>query len=270
MPLFRGKRIPKGTKILRPVRPNVGIEVRYRRQLDDLIRQMHESTLYWIKSAYKNNEPRIAQDAVPSEVLRIAVARLAARWQGHFDEAAQRLADYFATAVEKRSTAQLMKILKDGGWTVRFTLTPAMRDVFQATVNQNVALIKSIPQQYLSQVEGLVQRSIQAGGDLKTLTDALMSRYSVTRSRAELIARDQNAKANSTFNRARQQEMGIKKAIWMHSHAGETPRPTHVKMNNTPYDVAQGMWDPHEQAYIWPGQLIACKCYSRSVVEGFS
>jgi SPP1 gp7 family putative phage head morphogenesis protein len=198
------------------------------------------------------------------------IRRLAKRWQSRFDEAADRLAEYFAQDIEKRSTTQLRRILKDGGWSVKFEMTPAMKDIFEATVQQNVALIKSIPQQYLTQVEGMVMRSVQSGRNLKQLTDDLQKRLHVTRDRAELIARDQNNKATSAFTRARQQELGVKRAVWVHSHAGKEPRPTHVHMDGKTYDVTKGMWDPHEQEYIWPGQLINCRCFSRPVIEGLS
>lgn len=265
---FRGRRYPKGTKVLRPVHPNAAIEARYKRDLVRLVREMHVSCDYWLKAAYRNNPPRIAEDAVPADVLRIAMNRLVTRWLARFDETAQRLAEYFAKSVHDRSDTQLRKILKDGGWTVKFNMTPAMRDIFEATVNQNVALIKSIPAQYLGDVEAMVQRSVQSGRDLQQLTEDLTKRFNVTRKRAELIARDQNNKATSAFNRVRMQELHIEKAIWMHSHAGKEPRPTHVKMNGKEYDVAKGMWDPAEGEYIQPGQLINCRCTSRAVLPG--
>lgn len=257
-------------KALKATHPNVGIEVAYRRQLEKMIEAMHYSVLYWIQAAYKANEPRIAQDATPAEVLRKSVAGLAKRWQKQFDEAAVKLADYFSVAVEERSTLALKKILKDGGWSVKFQMTPAMRDIFRSTVNQNTQLIKSIPQQYLSDVEGLVQRSVQAGRDLKSLTDDLTKRYGITRRRAAFIARDQNNKASSAFTRVRRLEAGITEAIWMHSSAGKEPRPSHVAMNGKRFSIAQGMWDPHEKEFIQPGWLPNCRCVSRPIVEGFS
>jgi uncharacterized protein with gpF-like domain len=261
----------KRIKVLKAVRPNAGIQAKYRRSLQDLIREMHDSVCYWVTSKYKNNEPNIAADALPADVLRIAVAKMAKQWQGRFDDAADQLAEYFATSVENRSSAALRKILKDGGWTIgEFKMTAAMRDIFEATVNQNVALIKSIPQQYLGNVEGVVQRSVQAGGDLKQLSDDLQNNFNVTRNRAELIARDQNFKANSAFTRARRVELKLYDAVWMHSHGGDVPRPTHVAKNGKPFDIRKGMWDSHEKAWIQPGYLINCRCVSRPVVEGFS
>ncbi len=56
----------------------------------------------------------------------------------------------------------------------------------------------------------------------------------------------------------------------MHSHAGKEPRPTHVKMDGKKYDVTKGMFDTAEKRFIFPGELINCRCISRSVIPGFS
>lgn len=280
----------KNARVLRPVHPNSGIEAEYRRSLRKIIEDMHCSVLYWVRAAYRANEPEVlaqdkyppfespgvlaggdfAFDALPASALRAAVRKLVRRWQRRFDDMAAKLASYFATSASDRSDRCLRKILKDGGISVEFRMTRAQRDVLRATVNQNVSLIKSIPQQYLHGVETSVMRSVQTGRDLGHLTDTLEKQYGATRRRAALIARDQNNKCTSALVRARQLELGITESIWLHSHAGKKPRPTHVKMDGKKFDVAKGMWDSHENKWILPGELVNCRCVSRSIVAGFS
>lgn len=259
-------------RILRPVHPNAGIAVAYRKKLDALIEEMATSVDYWLKSAYRNNEPRIAQDELPATALRRALRKLSERWQRRFDEAAPKLAEYFSKSVDKRSAAVLRKILKDGGFSVEFRMTPAQRDILQATIQANVELIKSIPAQYLTQVQGSVMRSVQTGRDLGVLSKELQEHYGVTKRRAAFIARSQNNLATASMTRARQQEIGITEAIWMHSAGGKTPRPSHVKAgrDKTRYDVKVGWFDPDVGKNIFPGELPNCRCVSRAVVKGFS
>ena len=256
-------------KTLRPVHPNAGLRAAYGKRVLKLLDDMHASITYWLCASYKANEPEMAQDAVPADELRKAVKALGRRWNKNWNAAAPKLAKWFAQSVATRSDAVLRQILKDAGISVEFRVTPAMRDIMKATVNQNVALIKSIPQQYLTQVEGIVMRGVQEGRDLASITKALQAQFGVTRRRAALIARDQNNKATSAFNRARQIELGITEAIWMHSGGGKEPRPTHVANDGKPYDVAKGWWDPAVRERIWPGQLINCRCVSRAVIPGF-
>ena len=48
------------------------------------------------------------------------------------------------------------------------------------------------------------------------------------------------------------------------------PRLAHVAMNGKKYDVAKGMWNPAVKRWIYPGEEINFRCFSRSVVSGFS
>lgn len=257
-------------KILRSVQPNVGVEMEYRRQMVKLIEQMHRSVMYWVEAKYRNNEPAIAMDGpTPSVRLRMIINKLRKQWLKRFDQASVDLARYFAKDVSQRSDAQLKSILKKAGISVEWRMTAAQKDIMEATVQANVSLIRSIPQEYMKGVEGAVMRSVQTGRDLGALSKELQEKFGVSKRKAALISTDQNNKATSAFQRARQQELGITEAIWMHSHAGVEPRPTHVAMNGKKYDVSQGMWDADEKAYVWPGQLIRCRCTSRPVIMGF-
>lgn len=257
-------------RFLRPVHPNRGIEVDYRNRLLKLIDEMHNSVMYWLGAAYKANPPHMASDATPAAELKAALRKLNKRWQKRFNELAPDLARYFAKSISKRSDKALMAILKKAGIAIEFKMTKAQKDILQATVQANVALIKSIPQQYHTHIEGIVMRSVQEGRDLKTLARHLQKNYGVTRRRAALIARDQNNKATAALHRARQVELGITHAIWLYSGAGKHPRPAHVAMNGKRFDVKKGMWDRDEKAWVLPGVLINCRCISKSIIPGFS
>jgi len=282
------------TKILAPVRANVGIEVEYRRRLDALIEDMHRSLLWWIGAAYKRNEPEIARlaadaglfpermaqewhknpavaaDDAPASALLTVIRALSRRWQSKFDQAAADLGNWFATTTLQRSDATLKHILRQSGFSVRFRMTRAANDAYRAVIGENVGLIRSIASQHLTQVEGLVVRSVQAGRDLGPLADELERQFGVTRRRAAHIALDQNNKATAVISRVRQQEIGITEAIWLHSHGGREQRPSHVRAGRErqSYKIADGWYDPAEGKRIWPGELVNCRCVSRPVLPG--
>ena len=257
----------------RPVRPNAGLEALYRKRMTVLVDEMAASVEHWLAAAYRANEPRaagLALDEAPADALRKAVRDLAKRWLKRFEEAAPKLADWFAQSARNRSDKVLMQILRDGGFTVRFRMTKVMADVMKATVGEQVGLIRSIPSQYFTQIEGMVMRAVSVGGDLGPLANQLRKQYGVTKRRAALIARDQNSKANAVFVRVRQVEAGITKATWLHSGGGREPRPTHVANSGKVYDVAKGWFDPAIKKWIWPGTEINCRCVSIPVVKGFT
>ena len=109
-------------------------------------------------------------------------------------------------------------------------------------------------------------RNYTSGRNVRAMAEEIRGRYKVASNRAWLIARDQSNKANAVVQRTRQTELGIKEGIWLHSHAGKTPRPTHVAMNGKRYEIAKGMYDSAVKKWILPGELIACWCQGRSVL----
>ena len=290
---LRGNGRPSARRT-RPVRPNAALEDQYRQRLQTMIGEMNASVLYWMRAAYKQHEPIMAMDGddaksmdcdadfghgvpvfamdrrSPAEFLRDAFKRLSNRWNENFAKAAPRLADWFAVAAAKRSDAQLKNILRQGGFSVKFQMTPAAQDIIDATVQANVALIKSIPAQYLTQVEGYVMRSVQTGRDLGQLTKDLQAQFGVTKKRAAFIARDQNSKATASITKARQLELGLQEGIWMHSRAGKEPRPKHVAANGEKFDLRKGMKVGDKGGWVMPGEEINCRCTWRPVIPGFS
>lgn len=260
----------KKPKLLDPVRPNLGIQAKYRRALDALIKEMHNDVARQVLAQYQETPPAIAQDAVSARDLIELMRQLSRKWLARFDAAAPELAAWFATATALRSDTALKSILRRAGYTVRFKMTPAQTDAFQATVAENVGLIKSISSEYLTDVQGLVMRSVTVGRDLGPLAKALQERYGVTKRRAALIARTQNNMATATLTRVRHQELGIEFAIWTHSRGGLQPRKTHLAAGKRKqrYKVAEGWFDPDPKVNrrIWPGELINCRCVARAVI----
>ncbi len=262
-------------KAARAVRPNEGTRMRYQRALLSLIKEMTASVEYWLEAQRRAQPPKLAEDALPSAEMRKAFQKLSKRWQKRFDEMAPKVAESFLKNSFRGTDAAFRQALRDAGWAIEFTMTTAMRDAFEASLAENVGLIKSIPAQYLQQVEGIVMRNYASGQNRKQMAKEIRERYKVTADRAVLIARDQTRKANAVVQRARQKEIGIKEAIWIHSHAGKEPRPTHEAMNHKRYSVDKGMWDSqarrrrgggYEGAYVFPGELIGCRCVQRSVL----
>ncbi len=238
----------------------------YRRRLMKLIDAMQASVEYWLKARYRQNQPRIAQDVSPAQALQAEMNDLGKQWIQKFNEGAENLGAWFAQKTKSYADGTLTAILKEAGFSVDFKMTGTMRDAYHAVINEQVGLIKSIAPQYLLEVQGMVMRSVQTGRDLSHISEELAKRYGITKRRAALISRDQNNKATSVVSRVRQQELGITHAIWRHSHAGETPRPSHLAADGKIYEIAKGMYIEGE--WILPGEKINCRCTSKPIVPG--
>jgi uncharacterized protein with gpF-like domain len=163
-----------------------------------------------------------------------------------------------------RANGAFQASLDKAGFTVGLKLSREANDALQATIGENVWLIRSITAEHLADVDGLVMRSVQTGRDIAGLTDELRARYAITRRRAAFIAWDLNSKATATVVRVWQDGLGITEVIWMHSYAAKHPCPSHVAADGKRYKVVDGMY--LDSVWTWPGREPNCGCISRSVI----
>jgi uncharacterized protein with gpF-like domain len=255
------------------VHPNAGVEAWYRRELERLIVEMYRDLYARVKRAWEGEpEAVFAHDAKPPkmDLLTRAMNKWGGLWVKRIEVLSERMADEFANKNRNVTDAAVKRSFATAGLTIKFRPTPAMIEGYKAVVAENVSLIKSIPAEALKKAEGEIYRAVTKGSDLAALTDKLRDGYSITYNRAALIARDQNNKAKAVFEAARRQEAGVTEAVWMHSHGGAEPRPSHVKLDGTKYTISKGAWDSHEKAWIQPGELINCRCVSKAVLPFLS
>lgn len=288
-------------KIVRPIFPNAGVRAWYERQLVDLLTQSHLDIALVLSLALHETPPKLlaadawmvkhnpghggmfsmpehwyidpvylAQDA-KSPIINIdrTLKTWANKWTLKFDKLSLDLSKKFATKAFGVTETAIKAAFKASGFTVKFQPTRAGLEAYRAVVAENVNLIKSIPQEYLTDVQSSVWTSVKSGGNMGTLSRKLHKNYEVSVKRAALIARDQNAKATAVIENTRRQQLGIKTAVWQHSSGGKEPRPAHVAMNGKTFALSKGMWDEDEGEWIFPGQLINCRCTSRAVIPGF-
>ena len=274
MPLLRADPPPNQRKpvTVRAIHASAAVHAWYFAELDALVSRMSAEVSREILAVYGRIEPaEMAHDAPrnPSLLLRAALRKWGGLWVSRFDTLSLELGKKFTSKSFGITQTQMRAALKDAGFTVKFKPTPGAAAAYHAVAAEQVNLIKSIPQQYLKDVETKVWGSVMKGADMHALSVDLRKTYGVTRDRAAIIARDQNNKAKATIERARRQELGITHAIWQHSAGGRVPRATHVTMNGKAYPLAQGMYDSNEGAYVLPGELINCRCTSKAVIPAF-
>ncbi len=213
---------------------------------------------------------RQAHDAAnPSILLRAALRKWGGLWVSKFDRLSLDLSQRFAKKSFNMTQTQMRAALKEAGFTVKFSPTPGSRAAYQAVVAEQVNLIKSIPAEYLKAVESKVWGSVMKGADMHALSADLRKTYGITRDRAALIARDQNAKAKAIIEKTRREELGITEAYWQHSAGGKVPRATHVAMSGKRYRLSEGMYDSAAGKYVLPGELINCRCTSKAIIPAF-
>jgi len=241
---------------------------------------MVKSYQWWLSSNYREalaanveagRVPDLAQDAAPKSAqqrLLGELARLRKHWEKHFADVATKLARRWASTSYKANATAWKAQMRKAGFTVDMQLSPAQAATLDMAVADNVSLIKSIPAQFATDVQGIVTRSFLAGRDLSTMAKELKARGEITTQRAALIARDQSNKLTADMNAGRQRELGLQWAVWKHSSAGKEPRPNHVKAGREEwiFDTQVGIDFGDKFGFVKPGIAINCRCGSRTLI----
>lgn len=145
-------------KVIRAIKPNAGIRAKYRKRLVSLLDEMQRSVVWWLRAEYRKQETRIAQDS-PASDLQDRLKRLFRYWTKRWRESAESFAREFVGSTRRRTEASMRQALKNAGFTVGMKAsTRAMNDVERALLLENYNIIKSIPQQYITDVTGLSYR----------------------------------------------------------------------------------------------------------------
>ena len=255
---------------LKPVRPNEGVRMAYQRDLLRLVGAMQKDLRAKILPAYKKL-PVIAMDDFQSasiEELNAMIEESVKEWNGNFEKAAKEIAKKFTDGSMKATDVAFKSGLKSAGFSVKFEQSPLVDKAIQASLDENIKLIKSIAEEHLASVAELVRESAENGRDMEGMAEDLEERYGITERRAQLIVRDQNNKATAFIHKARQKQFGITKALWVHNMASITPRQEHMDWDNEEYDVEEGMYSEDEEEQQWPGTAINCGCTCLSIIPG--
>ena len=266
------------TKNSRQIPGNISLQVWYRKELLKQVRKMAEKTEKEILKVWKQNTPKmtleaeqavmdsIMCDASPAASLTKVLNSLRHYFRMHFQTMADRVSRKFVKMAEKGASVSLKSILKEEGFTVDFRLTRELNDILQATIAENVNLIKSIHTAYYEQVQTIVMQAVKNGRDMDYIKSELMERFRITERKAQIIARDQTNKATQAISRARALETGITTARWVHIPGAKTSREEHKAFDGKPFDIREGLYDPKAKKYVMPGELINCNCRFRLVV----
>lgn len=236
---------------LNEIKPNVGNDRAYLKELRTMLR-------------------RIKQDvngAKTDDVTQFGnrIDYLLEQWSKRLDRLGYTISKRFINRNRATFDKRFMRELRKAGFTVKFQLSPNIEDILEASVKENVGLIKSIGVDYLERVQQQVWSGVASGYDLGQIAKDLSKAYGISDRRAKNIARDQGAKAHAIIERERRKEAGITQAIWLHSHAGKVPRPSHVKANGKVFDIEKGLY--LDGVWTLPAFQPNCRCSSASLVD---
>ncbi len=201
------------------------------------------------------------------ERLEEIIASIESQIEAEFGTSSRAIVEQLANDVDEDNIRQIRKQLRGVLGVDIFLADVGLEALTRGWVRENVRLIKSIETESLREVEGIVARSVRAGIRANEIADQVEARFGVTRSRANLIGRDQISKWNGTLTQQRQEESGITSYIWRTSR-DERVRPMHAALEGTEHKWTEPPVTNSKGDRNHPGGDYQCRCTAEPVIPG--
>lgn len=134
------------------------------------------------------------------------------------------------------------------------------REILDRWIDQNVSLIKSIPYDCLNEMQAITQKGFVDGRTITDISKDIQKAYSVSRSKALFIARDQMAKLNSEITQHQQRDAGVNRYIWSTS-GDERVRESHAALDGKVFSWdSPPVVDKRTGRRAHPGEDYQCRC----------
>lgn len=241
------------------------LEARYTRDLDRLNARLGREVLRVLGPALREIEREQdgqRQDQVGAG-LEVALGTLRAVLTRLVQRTAPGLVDRQGRAINGFNTREIERVIRvslgdqDG----------RAQQLLATWRSENLALIQSLPDRLLSDIQEILERAIPAGVPVRQLRTMLQQRINVSRSRAELIARDQTLKANSNLTQVRHEEAGIRQYRWSTSR-DERVRSSHAALEGQVFSWSRPPVTNAAGDRNHPGEDFQCRCVAIPVIPG--
>lgn len=258
---------------------NVGVQREYQKKILSLVRRMTNETERRLIALFKGSDSNkffnhqkqmAAQDDTIYNQSKQLVNELNAKFKRLFNLNAKPAAEKMVDESNNASAVSLSNSLEDlSGLIIGVDFIPkGLLPVMNASIAENVSLIKSIPEQYFKDITGSVMRSITTGNGLSDLLPVIQKYNGQIHRKAKNIALDQTRKAYNNINKQRMMAIGYKKFKWLHSGGGQHPRKLHQEMSGNIYSFNDlPIIDENTNERGIPGQAINCGCTMTPIYE---
>lgn len=209
------RRTRQKQKKMQEVSASKQLEVRYRREMNALLKYMLDIALNELR------EPETINDALPDYLKS-----LSAKANRIFDMLDKIDLGAIANAMASRivntaNNVNRQRFDKKAGQMFGIDLKGALASSGKAVQDQleidrqlNASLIKSVATEFKQEIADTIMTNVQEGQRSTNLITQIKERYNVSQSRAKLIARDQTSKLNGSLVKVRAQALGSKTYVW--------------------------------------------------------
>lgn len=263
-----------GKRKARGVRPDMTNGINYNVELQRIVKSVSRDVNAVVMPVVRNLAPEYQRDAAITldswvDVLTAALRTVRQRYES--PQFLALVADIARRFVTTANNSNRRRTERDLGINI-YSDSQTLQDYLAVSTADNVALIKSIPSQYLTQVESIVMANVRAGGRPSNIAKALQQQLGVTERRAKMIARDQVNKINSNLASMRIKDVGFKYFKWETSN-DERVRDRHEDVSERVTAYGKGVYRFDNPPIVdqnlpqLPGEPIQCRCVMIPVSE---
>jgi len=251
----------------------MGVAVDYQRELRGMIGELYDLALELLEphleeiAAPAHLDSREVRQDSPKLIGRI-VKDIAVAYGQRFPESrisqmalrfGKRAAEWNRAEVAKQFKAVVSVDLPEPGEAVALQM--------EAFRSSNVNLITRMTREALDKIQETLERRSRQGARVEDLRRELMEQQGFSKSRAQLVARDQVLKYNGELTQLRHKEAGVERYEWSTSQ-DERVREEHAALNGT----IQRWDDPpvvdrKRNRRHHPGEDFQCRCVAIPVFD---
>lgn len=258
----------------RGVRPDMTNGINHNVELQRIVKSVSRDVNDIVMPVVRNLAPEYQRDAAITldswvDVLTAALRTVRQRYES--PQFLALVADIARRFVTTANNSNRRRTERDLGIDI-YSDSQTLQDYLAVSTADNVALIKSIPSQYLTQVESIVMANVRAGGRPSNIAKALQQQLGVTERRAKMIARDQVNKINSNLASMRIKDVGYKYFKWETSN-DERVRDRHEDVSKRVTAYGKGVYRFDNPPIVdqnlpqLPGEPIQCRCVMIPISE---
>lgn len=237
-----------------------------------IVKEALEEELPKIKDVYKNErDAKVRADSMDDllDMINKIFDRMQAKTDGKCEAFGIRnKLENLANLTRKLTVREWKKAIKSTlGLDIQedYYLGEFYKEALERWTDENVSLIKTIPEETLGRMKTIIQDGYKQGKSTTRMIKQIQSTYGTSKRHASLIARDQIAKLNSNIQKAQQQDAGITEYIWYTSRDSRV-RNSHKRLNGKKFKWSDPpIVDTKTGRRCHPGEDYQCRCIARPV-----
>jgi SPP1 gp7 family putative phage head morphogenesis protein len=185
------------------------------------------------------------------------------------DKRIEELANLYTKRADRRNQKEFYEKIESiiGVSRKELESTEGLTAQINAITAETAQWIKKLRNDTLQEWTANTLRQMAEGKGIDEISYEFDNMVETRKGHAKMVARTQIGTFNSLTAKARAQNLGITKAVWVTSK-DERVRAAHVDRDGEEFDLSEGLYSSIDGQHLIPGTDFQCRCVSRFIIPG--